>query len=294
MRLRAPSLDEAEKAFEVSAARDMADVGTIVHTLKDLLDFWRLSEFDISADARLVEDRAGQVVGYGMVVDDGAFGAIRPEAEGRGAGSALLDWIEQRERERGRSVHRQAVAAANRAAAAFLPSRGYSLTRSNYRMIRPLTGAVETWELEEVTLRLPEPADLEAMHAVDARAFADDPGYVPGSVAQFREEHLEAHDVAPELSRVALAEDRLVGFLLVRRRENESVGYVDLLAVDPDHQGKGIGRALLLDAFQSFAAAGLQQAQLGVSSVNAPALNLYKSAGMTPRFQHDIYERPTA
>lgn len=292
MRLRPPTLDDAEKAFEVVAARDVADLGVIDYTLKDLLDLWQLSEIDISADARLVEDDAGHVVAYGIAEDDGGFGVVRPEAEGRGAGTMLLDWLEQRERELERDMHRQYAAASNATAAAFLTGRGYSLARSNYRMVRPLTDAIVILEVGEVILRPPVPEDVEAMHAVDERAFAGDPGYVPGSLTHFREEHIEAHDAAPELSRVAIVADRLVGFLLARRWTDESVGYVDILAVDPAHQGKGIGRALLLESFAAFTAAGLNEAQLTVSSVNPKALNLYKAAGMHPRFRHDIYERP--
>jgi mycothiol synthase len=278
----------------VCAARDMADLGTLDHTLEDLLDVWQLSGFDISADARLVEDGAGQVVGYGMVVDDGAFGVIRPEAEGQGAGSALLDWLEQRERDCARAVHRQYVAAANRAGAAFLQSRGYSLLRSNYRMVRALDGTPSVDPPAGVTLRQLQEADVAFINGLDNRAFAQDPGYTPESLTALREEHLEAHDAAPDLNLVACQGDRIVGFLLTKRREDGAVGYVDVLAVDPPDQGRGIGRALLLQAFNDYVATGLREAQLGVSSVNSAALKLYESAGLTPRFQHDIYERPVA
>ena len=159
-------------------------------------------------------------------------------------------------------------------------------------MARPLADPIVLGEVDGLTLRAVEPADDEAMHALDERAFADDPGYVPESLAAFREEHLEAHDSAPDLSRVALIDEQVVGFLLARRWQTESAGYVEVLATDPDHQGQGIGRALLMSAFAAFKAAGLNEAQLGVSSVNPKALNLYRTAGMTPRFQADIYERP--
>lgn len=294
MRLTAPTLDDAEKAFAVCAARDMADLGTLQHTLGDLLDVWHSTEFDLSADARLVEDGATQVVGYGMVVGDGAYGVIRPEAEGQGAGSVLLDWIEQRERERARAVHRQLVAAANRAAAALLQSRGYTLVRSNCRMARALDGREPIDPPAGVRLRQLREDDVAYINGLDNRAFAQDPGYTPESLTALREEHLEAHDAAPDLNLVACQGDRIVGFLLTKRREEGTVGYVDVLAVDPPDQGRGIGRALLLQAFNDYAAAGMKEAQLGVSSVNAPALKLYRSAGMTPRFQHDIYERPLA
>lgn len=294
MRLRAPTPDEVEAAYAVIEARDLADLGVPDFTLQDIRDTWQLSELDLASDVRLVADEADRIVAYGIVEEEGAFGAVRPDAEGRGAGSLLLDWIEGRERERGHPVHRQYAASTNRTAADLFSARGYALARSIHRMVRRLDGAVPSGSPPGVTLRQLVPEDAEAIRAVDNRAFADDPGYVPGSLTAFREEHLEAHDTALDLSLVACEEDRIVGFLVARRWVDESTGYVEILAVDPDRHGRGIGRALLLQAFTGFAAAGLSQAQLGVSSVNPAALHLYESAGMTPRFRQDIYERPVA
>jgi ribosomal protein S18 acetylase RimI-like enzyme len=67
---------------------------------------------------------------------------------------------------------------------------------------------------------------------------------------------------------------------------------VDILAVHPHHQGRGIGAALLTQAFAAFAGAGLREAQLGVASFNERALRVYERHGMTPQLQFDIYERP--
>lgn len=292
MRLRAPRLEDAEAAFEVIEARDRADLGFPDFRLEDVRDEWRRSDIDLAADARLVEDERRSVVGYGIVEDQGAWGVVRPDAEGRGAGTLLLRWLMERERERGHAMHRQYVAAANQTAPILLAAHGFKLARSNHRMVASLQAPLKPVLPPEVTLRPPQAEDLEAIHALDARAFAADPGYVEESLTRLREEHFEAHDAAPDLSRLALTGDRVVGFLLARRRSTESVGYVDVLAVDPDHQGRGIGRALLLNSFAAFATDGLKEAQLGVSSANPRALRLYESAGMTLRFRSDIYERP--
>ena len=293
MRLRTPTLDDAAASAQVIAARSQADLGLVEITPAAFRDEWGLTETDLEADARLVEDDSGRVIGYGIVRHVGEFGVISPDAEGRGAGTLLLDWLEQRSRDAGRSVHRQLAASTNRSAEALLSARGYRLAWSEHRMVRSLSD-VDRPEarVEGVTLRPVELEDAEWMLAVDERAFAKDPGYVPESLTSFREEHLEAHDSAPDLSRVALAGGKVVGFLIARRWEQRSAGYIDVLGVDPDHQGEGIGRALLVEAFRAFAAAGLNEAHLAVSSVNPRAINLYELAGMTSRFRQDIYERP--
>ncbi|MFL5863229.1 MAG: GNAT family N-acetyltransferase [Solirubrobacteraceae bacterium] len=83
-----------------------------------------------------------------------------------------------------------------------------------------------------------------------------------------------------------------MGFLLARRWQHEGSGYVDLLAVAPTHQRRGLGTALLTRGFADFAAEGLVQAQLGVASDNPGALRVYEAAGMRPRFRFDVFERP--
>lgn len=292
MRLRAPTLDDLEAAYAVIEARDMADLGAADYTLQAIRDAWQFSERDLGADVRLVEDEKGRIIAYGIVEEEGSFGAVSPDAERRGAGALLLGWSEYRERERKHPVHRQYVVSTNQSAAAFLSARGYSLVRSVYRMRRSLDEEFSSQPPEGVQVRRPVLADAEALNALDNRAFENDPGYVPGSSVSFREEHMETHDTALDLSLLACEEERIVGFLLARRWSEKRAGFVDILAVDPDRQGRGIGRALLLQAFSGFAAAGLREAQLGVSSVNPAALHLYRSAGMTTTFRHDIYERP--
>ena len=140
------------------------------------------------------------------------------------------------------------------------------------------------------------PLDVERdgpdLHALDDASFAAVADYEPETFETFRAEHLAAHDLDPGLSRVAEREGRVAGFLLAMRREGTAVGYVDILAVHPDHQRDGLGTALLLDAFGRFAAAGLREAQLSVASDNPRALALYERVGMTGRFQRDNYERP--
>jgi len=144
-----------------------------------------------------------------------------------------------------------------------------------------------------VALRPIDPeGDLRSLHALDARAFAADPGYTPESVVHFGELSLFAHDSAPALGCVALVGGTPVGFICSCRWEEESVGYVDVLAVDPSNQRRGIATAMLRYVFAAYASTGLAEAQLSVASDNPRALALYESVGMTERFRYEIYERP--
>jgi mycothiol synthase len=296
MSFRAPRPDDAPAVLAVLTAREVADAGVPVHGLEDLRDDWRASEVDLERDARVVESGDGRIVAYATVKRPGSLAVVAPDYEGRGIGSRLLEWTEGRERACGRALHRQWVAAGNASARSLLTSAGYLRTRSNFRMTAPLDRVSDPVDAPAgVTLR-PVEADRDAvaLHALDDAAFAGFPDYTPETVGEFRQGHLAADGFDPGLSRVAEQGGRIVGFLLARRRSNEPVGWVEILAVDPDHQGRGIGAALLTQAFAAFAGAGLREAQLGVASFNERALRVYERSGMTPQVQFDIYERPVA
>ena len=69
--------------------------------------------------------------------------------------------------------------------------------------------------------------------------------------------------------------------------------YVSMLGVLPQYRGRGLGRALLLTAFEEAARRGRTSVRLGVDTENgtgAPAL--YASVGMTPVETIEVYEQP--
>jgi len=293
VRLRAAVLDDAPAVLEVLAARDRVDLGATDHQLAALVDSWRVLGIDLADDVRVVE--VGRtVVAYGLVRRAGSMVVVAPDHEGAGAGTLLLRWVEQRERQRGHRTHRQWIAAGNAGGRAMLASAGYTRTHSYVRMARRLVAAPPpTLRPPGVIIRQVEVAeDAMALHALDAASFAGAPDYEPESLEEFSAEHLHAPDLDPELCWVAERGQEIAGFLLGHRWRQSGVGFVDLLAVHPEHQRLGIGTALLGEALTGFAADGLSQAQLGVDSDNPRALRLYERAGMARRFRFDTYERP--
>jgi mycothiol synthase len=277
----------------VLTARHTADIGLPLFRLEEVLEEWRAPDVTLADDAIVIEvDR--RIVAYAIVHRPGAFAVVAPSYEGRGVGARLLAWVEQRERERGCDAHRQIAASTNARAGELLESANYRRVRSYWRMARPLDRGLDPVEPPAgIRLRRLDPdQDAGALHALDAESFGASPDYVPESYEMFVAEHLRAHDVAPELSLVAQDGERIVGFLIARRWSHEATGYVDLLAVAPGHQRRGVGTALLTQGFAVFARAGLVQAQLGVASDNPRGLRMYEAVGMGPRFRFDVFERP--
>jgi mycothiol synthase len=294
MRLRAPTIEDAPAVLEVLVARQMADIGMPDYVLEDLYDEWRANEFDLAADARVVEIE-GRLAAYAVTRGPGTLVAVAPDYEGRGIGARLLEWAERRDHELGRAAHLQWIGSGNERGRALLEAAGYGLARSYWRLGLRLEDLSEQPRAAPAGLTL-RSLDVEhddvTLHALDAQSFAGAADYHPESLQAFQDEHLGAHDLDPELSRVAEFGGEVVGFLLARRWTDAPVVFVDILAVRPDRQGQGIGTTLLIETFRLARAAGLEDAQLGVASTNPRALAVYERLGMTPRCRYDTYVQP--
>ncbi|MBF4582734.1 GNAT family N-acetyltransferase [Curtobacterium sp. VKM Ac-2865] len=93
------------------------------------------------------------------------------------------------------------------------------------------------------------------------------------------------------------------GFVLVtapgtgRPTDPSDAAYLSLLAVRPDLQARGVGRALLVAAVDAAFAVGHPAVVLHALADNLPALRLYEAAGFRPTgvtFPHALTGRLTA
>jgi len=72
-----------------------------------------------------------------------------------------------------------------------------------------------------------------------------------------------------------------------------ALGEIFAIAVDPDHHGRGLGRALVLAGLDHLAQAGLAVGMLWVEADNAPALALYDRLGFARHASHRWYRGST-
>ncbi len=299
MLLRPATHEDLRAVFAVMSARDLADLGRPDLTLEDLRDRWSAGDFGLAGNTVVAELEDGCIAAYAEANHHGGLIVVAPEHdEDDDLGDALLEWTERRERELGHPRFHQLLAAQDSRGRALVERGGYRIARHVRRMVRALDRSEDLMAPQlpaGTTIRTPVPErDASALHALDDVSFSGAADYVGISLTAFIDNHLRPHDLDLSLSSVAERNSVIVAFLLARRWEDEGAGFIDLLAVDPAHQRRGLGRALLQTAFARFAAAGLREAQLTVSSANPGGLGLYESVGMTVRFEHDIWERPIA
>jgi ribosomal protein S18 acetylase RimI-like enzyme len=81
---------------------------------------------------------------------------------------------------------------------------------------------------------------------------------------------------------VADVDAMVAGFVAVRIHDDRRIGEIDMLAVDPSHQGAGIGTALTRFALDWIKASGITVAMVGTGADpgHVPARRTYEKAEM--------------
>ena len=145
------------------------------------------------------------------------------------------------------------------------------------RCVLPLE---EPWELD---VRAFEPGrDETAWLEVNNRAFHWHPEQGGWDVETLKSrEHQPWFDPAGFL--LHERDDRLAGFCWTKVHDDHDppLGEIYVIAVDPDFQGLGLGRALVLAGLDSLHARGLTTGMLYVDRSNSGAIHLYEELGFT-------------
>jgi ribosomal-protein-alanine N-acetyltransferase len=109
---------------------------------------------------------------------------------------------------------------------------------------------------------------------------------------------MDLHDRFPATFIVAEENDKMVGYIMCRIENNllgfasgGKKGHVISVAVLPEHQHKGVGKALLLEALKNMQTTyKAKECYLEVRVSNVPAITLYRKLGFyIKRTLHDYY-----
>lgn len=133
--------------------------------------------------------------------------------------------------------------------------------------------------LLELSLRAWDPVFPVVEREVPAFVFAS--FYPEGWRARQHADLAEVLDSEPQNVDVALEGDRPVGWVCTRLHPDDRMGEIYVIVVDPEHQGRGVGRALMERSFQRIRDAGLGMVMVetGDDGGHAPARAVYESSG---------------
>jgi mycothiol synthase len=256
---------------------------------------------------------AGSTIGYVQVDRSGETASaelvIHPDHRLRGHGRMLLKTAERdatlpsRSGEPGQHGKHLRVWAHGdlESAREFARAAGLRPVRELLFLVRPLDPAAAP-ELPAAPagyrLRTFRPgADDDAWLRVNARAFATHPEQGRMTLDDLRARQAEQW-FDPEGFFLLVPEDGAdpAAFLWTKTEQGRSDGAVDgeiyVLGVDPEQQGKGLGRLLTDVGLAHLARAGANRAVLYVEGDNTPALATYERAGFTRAAVHVQYARP--
>jgi len=72
----------------------------------------------------------------------------------------------------------------------------------------------------------------------------------------------------------------------------DGVGEVYVVGIDPDAQGRGLGRSLTLAGLHYLRERGVREVMLYADEENTAAISMYRKLGFTPARTDAMYRRP--
>ena len=273
-------LDPSDSAavHAVIAAQEQHDTGHVAIEEADLLAEWLRPSYDLAASSVGVLD-GDRLVAYVEVMGaDRGDAAVHPAYRGRGIGTALATWMQERAREGGAPMVGMPVPQGSDGDR-LLAALGYRVRWESWELQLPEGAEVPARPLPDgYRVREATPADHEACWQVTEDAFLEwsrrdrstledwlagivgRPGFEPWNLRLVTD---PAGAVAG-VTHVVLAGDE---------------GHVSKLAVRADQRRRGLAQAMLVDAFAVSRAHGATRAGLSTDS-RTGALSLYEKVGM--------------
>jgi ribosomal protein S18 acetylase RimI-like enzyme len=233
------------------------------------------------------------------------WGQVHPDWQRRGLGTALLRWIEDRQRRVAAAhptVQKRLESWASEAEAgrlALLERHGYQIVRYDYEMERPHLDEIQLLPLPPgIELRPALEEHLRAIWATEIEVFRDHWGSVDDSEASFERKRTDPRrDMS--LWVVAWQGDEIVGQVLNRIDHEANAelglkrGWVNSVGVRRAWRRQGIARALVAESLRVLRDAGMTSAGLGVDAENPHgALGVYEVSGFRVVRTDRVYRKP--
>jgi mycothiol synthase len=311
--MRPAKMDDVEAVTALLNACSIEQIGQAQVEAHEIRNRWQSPYLNLETDTRVVVAPNGEFAGFGGVWDVQprvriyGGGHVHPEYKGRGIGTALCQWTEERARqaipkapEGARVALLQGTLSTDTAAQELLCKQGYQLVRHAFRMVIEMDAPPpEPVVPEGITIRRFIRGQEEHTLILAVReVFKDQWGYVEHPFEEEYEEWMHwidnNPDYDPSLWFVAVEGEEIAGMSLCHPKvvEDPEMGWVNVLGVRRPWRRRGLALALLHHSFGQFYRRGKRKVGLDVDAQSLTgATSLYEKAGMHVQRQHAIYEK---
>ncbi len=234
------------------------------------------------------------VVGHAALSGMNAEGCVHPRQRGRGIGTYLVWLLEGlyheslRSSESAHGILRHWVLGGDSAADRLLAGAGYAQSRRDLQMIIDLNAAPPQpeWPRNIGVRPFAPDKDERAVYQVYVEAWGMDLSFEEDFLDRF----VRRPSYDPTLWFLAVDGSDVVG--AISAEQTPSMGWIRQLCILPSNRGRGIGTALLQEAFVAFYMREIRRVRLGVDADNTSgAVSLYKRVGMHVACEYRCYDK---
>ena len=278
---RALTLDDARAVFELAAAQEQHDIGTVEIEHADIVSDWQRPSFDVATRTVGVFD-GDELVAYGELTSaERGDAAVRPDYRGRGIGRWVAAWMQAKAQELGSAGYGSPVPQGS-PGDRLLEHLGYRVRWTSWVLKVPEGSSIPERALPEgYAIREARPDEYDSCWTVVEDAFLEWSVREREPFEDFLASTVQRPGFEPWHMRVAVDPSGAVvgvAFLVMAGEPVDEV-YVDKLAVRRDQRGRGLAQSLLVDAFREGREHGAPSAGLSTDS-RTGALSLYEKVGM--------------
>jgi len=298
-RARAATDADVTVAAGIIRAEEEKLRGESIWGVEDTQDFWRVA--NLREGGWIVETADGTPAAFAVTLEREAdpscwsWVCVHPDFSGCGLATALLEKAEQRARLIGSRNLKVGAFSENAAATQLFETLGYHEARHYYQMRIELSEPPPPPEWPPGISASPfRREDAREFHQTLDEAFAEEWGFVSMPFEEWKAARIDGPGSDFSLWFVARATDEIVGVVRSDPRQSGG-GWVGALGVRKQWRKRGLGLALLRQAFVGFHQRGEPHVGLGVDAENPTgATRLYERAGMRIIREDVVFEKELA
>lgn len=286
MELRPATTADLAAIADLQLRYDLAWFNAREHSVAEIEEF--LGYADPLPQNSLLAIADGKLVAVAMRLGADTMLTIDPDTDLAAVFDGILPWFADR-------PGRTEVLSRDAAAIAAIEAAGWTHEKSAFDLIVEVTPELRfadpMWPAG-VAVRDLDVADAAAIHRLiylDA-GWAEVPGHPERGLEEWRRIFITDHTV-PSQQVIAWRDERIIG-VAMGRTWDDGTGWISQLATAKDERGRGLGRAMLLEALRRRVAAGATSLGLSVQAANRGALKMYLEAGLELDREFRTYAAP--